>query len=76
MTKQINNWKEKRKQKNYEQEFVNRRETVTFNLFNGVTTEESLRLFKDIKSLFYHKIESRLSAISEEKKLIEAFLEK
>ena len=76
MTTQIKNWREKRKISRHEQELTTRRETIMYNLFNDLTTEESLNMFKDIHSLFLNSVENRLHSINEEKVLIEKFLEK
>ena len=75
MTTQLKNWREKIKHKGHEQELVNRRETIIFNLFNDLTTQESLLIYKDISAIFRHKFESRFKSINEEKVLIESFLE-
>ena len=76
MKAQIKSWQEKRKQAQHEQELRNRRETIMYNLLNDLTTEESLNMFKDIKSLFFNNVENRFNSISEEKRVIELFLEK
>ena len=76
MTTQIKNWREKRKISRHEQELTTRRETIMYNLFNDLTTEESLNMFKDIHSLFLNSVENRLNSINEEKVLIEKFLDK
>lgn len=74
MTTQIKNWHEKRKQKEYEQSLVNRRETIIYALFNGLNTEESIEMFKNVNSLFLNRLESRLIKAKEEKNKIENFL--
>lgn len=76
MTTQIKNWREKRKISRHEQELVTRRETIMYNLFNDLSTEESLNMFRDIHSLFLNSVDNRLNSINEEKVLIEKFLEK
>lgn len=75
MTTQIKNWREKRKISRHEQELVTRRETIMYNLFNDLSTEESLNMFRDVNSLFLNSMNSRLNSISEESLLIVKFLE-
>ena len=69
------NWKESRKKKEIEQEFINRREGSLYNLLVGIDTEDSIRLFEEVSSLFHGALKKRLDRLTEEKSNIEKFLE-
>ena len=68
--KWLKNWKKKE----IEQEFINRREGSLYNLLVGLETEESIRLFSEVKFLFYDAMNKRLERVTEEKSNIEKFL--
>ena len=68
--KWLKNWKKKE----IEQEFINRREGSLYNLLVGLETEESIRLFREVESLFYDAMNKRLERVKEEKSNIEKFL--
>ena len=74
MTQQLRTWHEKRKIRKYEQELQNRLETIMYNIFEDMNTEESIEMFKNVSSLFTNKLESRLIMADEEKIRIENFL--
>lgn len=74
MTTQIKNWRERKKQQRYEQDISNRLETIMYNIFDGLDTEESIEMFKNVSSLFTNKLEGRLISADEEKVRIENFL--
>jgi len=74
MTAQIRTWRDKNRQKRYEQDLTNRLETIMYNIFDGLDTEESIEMFKNISSLFTNRLESRLIEADEEKIRIENFL--
>ena len=74
MTAQIRTWRDKNRQKRYEQDLTNRLETIMYNIFDGLDTEESIEMFKNVSSLFLNRLESRLINADEEKARIESFL--
>ena len=74
MTQQLRTWRENRAKRNYEQELQNRLETIMYNIFEDMSTEESIEMFKNVSSLFTNKLESRLIMADEEKIRIENFL--
>lgn len=74
MTAKIKNWHEKRKIRKYEEDLTNRLETIMYNIFDGLDTEESIEMFKNISSLFTNRLEGRLINADEEKIRIENFL--
>lgn len=76
MTAKFKNWRKKREEKEHELELITRRETILYNLFKDLTTEESISMYKDISDTFKSKIDKRFNAIVEEKSLIEIFLNK
>ena len=74
MTQKINSWRENRAKRRYEQEIQNRLETIMYNIFDGLDTEESISIIKNIEALCTNRLESRLINADEEKSRIENFL--
>ena len=74
MTQKIRTWRETRAKRKYEQDISNRLETIMYNIFDGLDTEESIDMFKNVHSLFLNRLESRLTIAKEEELRIESFL--
>lgn len=74
MTQQIRTWRENRAKRKYEQDISNRLETIMYNIFDGLDTEESIEMFKNVSSLFTNKLETRLIIAKDEGDRIENFL--
>lgn len=74
MTAQIKSWRDRNRQKRYEQEIQNRLETIMYNIFDGLDTEESISMIKNIEALCTNRLETRLINADEEKVRIENFL--
>lgn len=74
MTTVLKTWWQKRKRKEHEDSIVNRRETIIFNLFDDMESEETIEMYKNVTEIFSNKIKKRLDRISFEKNHIEEFL--
>lgn len=74
MTAQIKNWRENRAKRKHEEDLTNRLETIMYNIFDGLDTEESIEMFKNVHSLFLNRLEGRLIMAKEEENRIENFL--
>ena len=81
MTKQINDWRtrliiwlEKRREKEKQEDIKNFKESVLLTLEKSLTTEESIKVFKEIVSEYNQLMFNRLEEVSKEKSVLEFFL--
>ena len=72
------NWIHKIKEKfsrlDKEHEYISRREGAMYNLLVNLETEESIKMFNEVDSLFRGAMQKRLERVTEEKGNIEKFL--
>ena len=72
------NWIHKIKEKfsrlDKEHEYISRREGAMYNLLVNLETEESIKMFNEVDTLFRSALEKRLEIVTEEKNNIEKFL--
>lgn len=66
----IKNWWNKLEQEN---RVSVAKETIIYSLFNELSTEQSVALFKEISEDFRDKMSNRLNNISSEKEILENF---
>ena len=72
------NWIHKIKEKfnrlDKEHEYISRREGAMYNLLVNLETEESIKMFNEVDSLFRCAMQKKLNRVTEEKSNIEKFL--
>ena len=72
------NWIHKIKEKfsrlDKEHEYISRREGAMYNLLVNLETEESIKMFNEVDSLFRGAMKKRLERVTEEKSNLEKFL--
>jgi len=81
MTAQLKNWKlrlilwlENRREKEIKTEIERNKETILYNLTENKSTEQSIEMFNDISEQFINLMAERLEKISQEKSVLESFL--
>jgi len=81
MTAHLKNWKlrlilwlENRREKEIKTEIERNKETILYNLTENKSTEQSIEMFNDISEQFINLMAERLEKISQEKSVLESFL--